>query len=145
MAARRKRTHGLGSYDREYDYVETRLESLTAARERGREALVRAYDATESGSASRVFMAKRRITDALARLSKEIETAETAERASANQLRRLPRHEPFAKAHRLVSDFEQAIDRARVMRTRLLRASHGDLEEVRAGLHAERDRRRRRR
>ncbi len=139
MSRARRVSHGVGSYDREYDYVLTRLEELLAVEDRGRAVLSRYADALATGSASKAFHAKQDVTDVQARVTKALETAEIARRSSGEKLERLPHHEPFTKAHTLIREFDRAIAGAQKMRRRLIDAwSKGDV-------YSDRDRARRRR
>lgn len=142
---RRAPKHGVGSYDREYDYVERRLGDLLAVEAKAKAALSRTHDALESGSAGRLFKAKSANQDVLAALSKTLEIARTAESASGSQLDRLPRHEPFEKAHRLMREFRGVLEQSERLRKLLIKVSYGDATALRSGLEAERDRSRLRR
>lgn len=142
---RRAPKHGLGSYDREYDYIEKNLEELLAVDARAKSVLARTHDALESGSASRLFKAKSANGDVLSKLSKTIDTARTAESASGSKLDRLPKHSPFDKAHRLMQEYRELLDRSERLKKRLIKVSYGDAAAVRAGLESERDRTRTRR
>lgn len=137
--------HGLGSYDREYEYVLHRLEELRALDHRAKAALSRTYDALESGSASRLFKAKSSNQDVLSRLSEAMRTAHTAENASGRKLDQLPKHAPFDKAHSLMREFRDTIDYSERLRKKLIRVSYGEASEIRTGLESAHDRTRRRR
>ncbi len=138
-----KRAYGLGSRDREYGYLLERLDHLTHATERGRHALVRAWELNERGRPSDARAAKDVVIAALRPLAREVDLSETALSASGRTLAALPRHGHFAAAHELVRDVERALASARALKRRLSLASVGGAEDVRRALSSERDRTRR--
>ena len=136
---RRRASHGLGSYDREYDYVERLLEELASREHRMKAALSRLHDAAASGNRGRVFDAKGVAREALNQLARALDSARIAEGASGGHLDRLPKHGGFEKAHDLMHAFRREIARASALRSYGSRAAFGSLEEVRERLGAERD------
>lgn len=135
MASRRKRaSHGLGSYDREYELVEESIDSLLSGIERSTMALSRLHNALETGSASQAFHGKRGAQDALADLTKRLHSAQLTESTRARQLDHLPHHSPFTKAHEAARELRTLIERAERTRRRLVKVSYGDPERMREGL-----------
>lgn len=142
MASRRRQSHGLGSYDRAYDYVERQLAEMRSIESSARANLSSTREALESGSHGRLFKAKAANQDVLAKLSRILEHARTSESTSGSQLDRLPRHSPFEKAHDLMREFRSAIEQGERLRKHLIKVSYGDAETIRAGLETDRDPRR---
>ena len=144
-ARRRKHAYGLGGDDREMDRVESTIEQLTARLERGREALSNTARALASGSPSKAFRAKMKAQDALAAISKTLETSRITRSTSGRRLDSLPKHAPFGIAHEFVRSLDHSIERAEAMRKRLIAISYGDAQRMREGLERDRARRARRR
>lgn len=141
----KKRSHGLGSYDRPYDSIESHFDNLISIENRAHSEMSHAWSAIANGSHGRHFDAKRKLHDVLVRLLKELESSRIAEATSGKRLDSLPRHAPFTKAHDLMREFRSQLQKSEKLKKKLVQVSYGGIDQMREGLSAERDKDRRRR
>lgn len=145
MASRRRsRTpdHGLGAYNRDYEYVRQQLLDLDDADQKIVDAIRSLRAAVASGSASQAFRAKSAAQSALGAVDDTLRSADITERLGT--LDRLPRNGFFLKAHDLMSSFRTQLARVHAERRALSRVAFGSIDEMRERLSQtpERDRRR---
>jgi hypothetical protein len=130
--SRRVPDHGLGSYNRDYEYVRQQLLDLDDADQLVTDALQRLREAVASGSASQAFRAKQSAQLSLGETDRVIEAARISDQLG--KLDRLPRNTYFDKAHDLMRAFRTQLGRVRDQRRALSRVAFGSLDDMRARL-----------